>query len=289
MNTTIKAAFWMIGAIVSFTSMAVAGRTVSDQLDTFEIMLFRSLIGLCLVLGGAVSFGTIKQVNCRQLGLHGLRNIAHFTGQNLWFYAITVIPLTQVFALEFTSPIWALLLAPLVLKEPITRRGMLAAGIGFAGILIITRPGGDVLSASALFGTVSAVVAAIGFAFSALFTRRLTRTQTITCILFWLTLMQLCFGIIAAGWDGDIAQPSPQAAPWVAVIGGAGLLAHFCLTRALSLAPATIVMPIDFIRLPVIGLVAAWLYGEPMDVWVFIGAVLIFWANFHNIAPLRGA
>ncbi|SLN15596.1 DMT family transporter [Pseudooctadecabacter jejudonensis] len=279
MSNTLRAAFWMIGAIVSFTSMAIAGRAVSFELDTFEIMLFRSLTGIVIVLAVGTFAGTLRQVNSAQLGLHGIRNLAHFTGQNLWFYALTVIPLAQVFALEFTTPIWVILLSPLLLGERITAIGAVAAALGFAGVMIVTQPGATAISS----GTIAAATAAIGFALTAIFTRKLTRTQTITCILFWLTTMQAVFGLIAAGYDGDIAVPSAASVPWLVLIGCAGLLAHFCLTTALSLAPASIVMPIDFIRLPVIAIVAAQVYAEPLDPLVFAGAALIFGANYMNI------
>ena len=279
MSDTLRAALWMIGAIASFTSMAIAGRAVALELDTFEIMLFRSITGIITVLIIARLAGTLHQVNRQQLGLHAVRNAAHFTGQNLWFYALPLIPLAQVFALEFTTPIWVILLAPLVLGERLTRVGLFAAALGFAGVMIVTQPFGATLSP----GLISAALAAIGFAFSAIFTRKLTRTQTITCILFWLTVMQAVFGLIGAGYDGDIALPSAAALPWIILIGFAGLIAHFCLTTALSLAPASVVMPIDFIRLPVIAIVAAAFYSEPLDPWVFVGAVIIFGANYLNI------
>lgn len=279
MTDTLRAGLWMIGAIVSFTSMAIAGRAVSIELDTFEIMMFRSLTGIVIVLFGATIAGTLSQVNRQQMGQHTIRNMAHFAGQNLWFYALTVIPLAQVFALEFTTPIWVILLSPLLLKEKITPIGILAAVLGFAGVMIVTQPGQTTISS----GTIAAATAAIGFALTAIFTRRLTRTQSITCILFWLTILQAIFGIICAGYDGDIALPSLRALPWIILIGFAGLIAHFCLTTALSLAPANIVMPIDFIRLPVIAIVAAQVYNEVLDPWVFVGAVVIFGANYINI------
>lgn len=269
----------MIGAIVAFTSMAIAGRAVSIELDTFEIMLFRSLTGIAIVLIVASAAGTLHQVNRQQFRLHMVRNAAHFTGQNLWFFALPLIPLAQVFALEFTTPIWVILLAPLLLGERITAVGAIAAVLGFAGVMIVTQPFGAEISP----GLISAALAAIFFALTAIFTRKLTRTQTITCILFWLTVMQAVFGAIAAGYDGDIALPSSAALPWIILIGFAGLIAHFCLTTALSLAPANVVMPIDFIRLPVIAVVAATLYNEPLDPWVFVGAALIFGANYVNI------
>ena len=105
MNPTLRACLWMIGAIGSFTAMAIAGRQVSFALDTFEIMTYRSLLGIVIVCVVAGMTGTWRQINRQQLGLHAVRNVAHFTGQNLWFYALASIPLAQVFALEFTSPI----------------------------------------------------------------------------------------------------------------------------------------------------------------------------------------
>ena len=279
LSPTIRACLWMIGAIVSFTSMAIAGRAVSLDLDTFEIMMYRSLIGVVIVVSIATAAGTLHQVRAQKLGLHFIRNISHFTGQNLWFYSITVIPLAQVFALEFTSPLWVMLLAPFVLGERLTKTQVIAAVIGFVGILIVTRPSPETFH----IGLVTAALAAIGFAGSAVFTRKLTRTETITCILFYLTVMQALMGIAFAGFDGDIALPTAANVPWVVVIAVAGLVAHFCLTTALSLAPATIVMPIDFARLPVIAIVGMLIYAEALDPFVLLGAVLIFGANYFNI------
>ena len=173
MSDTLRACLWMIGAIVSFTSMALAGRAVSLDLDTFEIMMYRSLIGIGLVLGIATAAGTLRQITTRSPGLHLIRNVSHFTGQNFWFYAIATIPLAQVFALEFTSPLWVMVLSPLVLGERLTRVRAAAALVGFVGILIVTRPTPDTVS----FGLLAAALAAIGFAGSAVFTRRLTRTE----------------------------------------------------------------------------------------------------------------
>lgn len=278
-NATLRAALWMIGAIASFSSMAIAGRAVSFQLDTFEIMMYRSLFGICIVLGVAGVAGTLGQVTRRHMGVHLLRNMAHFTGQNLWFYAVTVIPLAQVFALEFTSPLWVLVLSPLILGERLTKVRVIAALMGFGGILVVTRPGAESLN----MGVVTAALSAVGFALSIVFTKRLTRSETITCILFYLTIMQAVFGIICAGWDGDIALPDATTLPWLLLIGCAGLLAHFCLTTALSIAPATVVVPIDFVRLPLIAVIGMAFYNEPLDIFVFLGAALIFAGNYYNL------
>lgn len=279
MNDTLRAATWMIGAILSFTLMAIAGRAVALDLDTFEIMMYRSIIGFVVVILVLTAMGRRSEVKARHLRLHGVRNVFHFTGQNLWFYALTVAPLAQVFALEFTSPIWALFLAAIVLGEKLSLVKVGSALVGFAGILIVARPFGGTLE----FGVVMAGLSAIGFAGSAVFTRLLTRTESIASILFFLTLMQFALGLICAGFDLDIAVPSLANWPWLVVIALCGLVAHLCLTTALSIAPAAVVMPIDFARLPVISLVGIALYAEPFDPFVLIGAAVIFAANYVNI------
>jgi drug/metabolite transporter (DMT)-like permease len=279
MTPTLRAAIWMIGAITAFTLMAVAGRAAALNLDTFEIMFYRSCVGFAIVMACAVGFGTLDQVRADRLGLHFIRNVAHFTGQNLWFYAITVIPLAQVFALEFTGPIWVILLSPLILKERIRPLGIAAAIIGFIGILLVAKPGATTISP----GIITAALCAIGFGLTAIFTRLLTKTQTITCILFYLTGMQAIFGLICAGLDGDMALPTAITLPWMILIGIAGLTAHFCLTKALSIAPATLVMPLDFLRLPIIAVVGIILYAEPIDIWIIVGGTLIFAGNYVNI------
>ena len=274
-----RAGLWMIGAIVAFSSMAVAGREVSFALDTFEIMMYRSMIGMLIVVAILTHTRSWPQVSRNSMGLQLIRNLAHFAGQNLWFFAVTVIPLAQVFALEFTSPIWVVVLAPLLLGERLTIVRVLSAVMGFIGILIVARPSPETINA----GVIAAAGAAFFFAITAICTKKLTRTESIVCILFWLTSMQLVFGVIMAGYDGDIALPDAQTAPWLLLIAIAGLTAHYCLTNALAIAPATVVVPIDFARLPTIAIVGMVLYHEALDIWVLVGAVVIFVGNYLNI------
>lgn len=279
MNTTFRAAFWMLGAVSSFTMMALAGRALGTMHDTFEIMLYRSVFGLVMVVALAAWAGTLGDVRTKRLGLHGARNLVHFIGQNLWFYAVTVIPLAQVFALEFTTPIWVVVLSPLLLGERLTPLRAIAAVLGFIGILIVARPATVAVNA----GTLSAASCAIFFALTFIFTKQLTRDQSMTSIMFYLTAMQLGFGLIAAGYDGSIAVPTAQSLPLLALVGLCGLLAHFCITSALQIAPATIVAPIDFVRLPLVAVCAMLVFDEPLEVWVFVGAVVIFAGNYLNI------
>jgi drug/metabolite transporter (DMT)-like permease len=279
----LKAAAWMMGTVISFTSMALAVRALGAELDTFEMMTYRSFLGLALVVAVAAFSGTLGQIGTARLGFHVLRNAVHFTAQNLWFYAITVLPLAQVFAIEFTAPLWVAVLAPVMLAERMTRARLIAAALGFVGVLIVARPGSVPLSA----GMVAIVVAALGFAVNAILTKMLTRTQGVTQILFWLTLLQGIFGLLLSGWDGDIAVPSAGLAPWVLVVGVAGLSAHFCLTTALGLAPAVVVMPLDFLRLPIAAILGMVLYAEAINPMVLIGAAIIFAANYFGVLSER--
>ena len=278
-STTIQAAIWMTGTIISFSAMAVSGREISFELDTFEIMMHRSIIGLIIVLLLAKLFKTHREISTQNLSLHFYRNLSHFTGQNLWFYALTLIPFAQLFAFEFSVPLWVMLAAPFLLGERLTNIRIISILVGFIGILIVTRP----WLAGLAPGIIPAALCAIGFACSVIFTKQLTQKVSITCILFWLTSMQLLMAVICAGYDGDISLPSSSNFIWIIIIGIGGLLAHFCITKALQLAPATVVTPIDFCRLPVIAAIGYVFYNEALDIFIIGGAIIIFIANYINI------
>ncbi|MEM7060857.1 MAG: DMT family transporter [Pseudomonadota bacterium] len=279
-SSPIKAALWMTGAVASFSLMAVGGREVAGQLDTFELMLFRSLIGATLVISFGLLTRRMAEVRTERFGLHAVRNLFHFTAQNLWFYALAFIPLSQLFAIEFTTPIWIALLAPLFLSERLTQWRVIAALLGFVGILIVARPGFAPLN----IGHLTAALSTFGFCGSIMMTKALSRTETTFCILFWLTLIQVVYGILAVGWDGHVTLPNSDTLPWVILVGVCGLTAHICLTVALGLAPASVVAPMDFARLPVIVIVGWLVYQEQLEAAVVVGAVLILFANTLNLA-----
>ena len=211
---TLRATLWMTGAIASFSLMAIGGRAVAQDLDTFELMFYRSLIGLALVVTFGALTGRLGQARTRRLGLHLVRNLFHFTAQNLWFYALAFIPLAQLFAIEFTTPIWIALLAPPLLGERMTAWRVGAAALGFVGILAIARPGLQPLNV----GHLTAALSTIGFCGSIMMTKALSRTETTFGILFWLTATQALFGAIAVFADGDVTWPGPAYLP----LGGPG-------------------------------------------------------------------
>ncbi len=279
----IKAALWMLGAIASFSLMAVAGRAVQVELNTFQLMAWRSAIGLVIVVALlARSPLGAAQIRSRKPWLHVLRNIFHFAGQNFWFFALTMIPLSQLVALEFTNPIWVALLAPLLLGERLTRRRIAAIALGFAGMLIVAQPGAAPLN----IGHAAALLAAIGFALNTLYTKSIMGHDTVLCVLFWMTLSQTVMGL-ALGLPGGFPWPSAGLWPWILAVGVTGLTAHLSLTTALSYAPAAVVAPMEFLRLPVLTVLGALVYGEPVMFAVFLGGAVIFAGNLLNVIGPR--
>jgi drug/metabolite transporter (DMT)-like permease len=280
----LRAFVWMLGAVGSFTLMAVAGREIQVEMNTFELMLYRSVIGFGVVAAlVALTPRGFAQVRTPVPGLHVRRNLWHYAGQNLWFYAVAAIPLSQLVALEFTNPLWVALVAPLMLGERLTRFRVAALAIGFVGVLIVARPGVSPLEA----GHAAGLAAALGFALNTIYTKQIMRHDGVLCVLFWMTLSQAAMSL-ALSLPGGIPLPSAAVAPWLVVVGVTGLTAHYALTSALSHAPASTVAPMEFLRLPVITVVGVLLYAEPLSAAILIGATVIIVANLVNLRAGSG-
>lgn len=265
---------WVLGAIASFVAMAVAGREIQAEMNTFELMLYRSAIGFAAVAAIVVLGPGFRAVRPARPWLHVGRNLVHFAGQNAWFYAVALIPLGQLAALEFTNPIWVALLAPVFLGERLTGARVFAAELGFAGVLVVAEPGVTPFGA----GQAAGLIAGLGFALTALFTRRIMAHDAVLCVLFWMTLSQGTMALVLAA-PGGVPVPSPGVAGWLAVVGLTGLSAHYALTSALAAAPAGVVAPMEYLRLPIVAMVGMWAYGEPLRATVFAGAALIVAGN----------
>ena len=279
MTDTIKGSLWMGGGVFCLTSMAVAGKEISLQIDTFEILFYRSVIGVSIILFFLIKNKQLHEINLKEIRTHLKRNVAHFTGQNLWLYALASITLAEVHSLAFTMPIWIVRFSYLMLDEQMDKFKILSVCIGFIGVLITVRP--DIESIN--LGLIAAAISAIVFALTNIYTRRLTRTESTLTILFFLTAMQLIFGLITSLLDGRLDIPTTENIAWIVVIGFAGLGAPYCITTALSLAPPTVVAPIDLLRLPIVVLIGVMFYSEQGDMFIYLGAALIIFANFINL------
>ena len=189
--------------------------------------------------------------------------------------------LAQLFAVEFTAPLWVAVLAPIVLREPLTATRIVAAAAGFIGILVIVSPGAVPVSA----GTMLALLAALGFAGSMIATKRLVATESILGLLFHMSWMQMVMAGIAILPDPEV--PSLVTFQWITAIALLGLSAHFSLARAFTHGDAIIVAPMDFLRLPLIMGVGFLIYSEPVEISVLAGAAIVVAANLINLLGER--
>ncbi len=259
----------MSGAVLSFCVMAVAARQLLQHLGIFEILAFRTLVTLLIVLAVTVRTGTAT-LKTRRFGTHLWRNGMHLGGQVSWVFAIGALPLAMVFAIEFTAPIWTAIMAVLFLGEHMNRGRMVMLVLGLAGVLVILRPGLGVFQPASLVMLLGSLLYAIQF----IGTKKLSSTESPMAVLFWMALIQtpLCLAAALTGW----VSPEMADLPWILGIGVGSFTAHYCMTRAMKLADAMVIVPVDYFRLPLIAVVGFVFYAEPFDPLVFLGAAMIF-------------
>ncbi len=274
MQSTPKAALWMAGWLSCTLLMTVAGRELTSDLPVFVVMLLRTMFGAILLLPFVLRAGAMQTHRPKQ---HLIRACIHYTAQYSWFFALSVIPIAQVISIEFTLSIWTAVLAAIFLGEKLNARRIGAIALGFSGILIIVRPGISTLE----LGQYVALYAAVGFAITLTMTKSLTRTESALTVIFYMMSVQTLIGLIPAIYVW--VWPSPDNWPWVAVIAVVGTVSHYCLTSAMACADATIVVPMDFLRVPLTALVGYLLYAEQIDLFLALGAILILSGNMLNL------
>lgn len=270
-----KAAIWMAGWLTLMLIMAVAGREATRDLAVFQVMELRSLIGLLLLAPLVHAGGGLKSLRTLRLRDHVMRNVVHYGAQYAWLAALSLIPLAQLIAIEFTMPIWALLLAALFLHERIGPSRLLAVALGLLGVALIVQPGSGVS-----VGQMVALAAALGFAISVILVKSLTRSDSAVTITFWMLVIQSLLGLVPAlllwRW------PSATTWAWVLVVAICGSYSHYCMARAMQHADATVVIPMDYLRVPLTALVGWLIYAERMDLLTVVGAALILGGNLLN-------
>jgi drug/metabolite transporter (DMT)-like permease len=274
-----RVVLWMIGTLLSFSAMAVSIRELSATLGIMEILSARAAIGLLIVCALlAIRPELRRALNRRRLRLHVLRNSIHFGAQYMWATSLLLLPLSTVFALEFTMPAWTMLLATLLLDERLTPSRIGAVVLGLCGVFVILRPGIETFHPAALV----VLAAALGYAVQNIATKRLTTTESTFAIVFWMNVIQLPLGLL--GTDPFFATKlGLHQLPALAGLGIAGLSAHYCLSNAFRAGDAGLVVPLDFLRIPLIAVVGWWLYGEALDFFVFAGAGLIILGLLWNL------
>ncbi len=269
----------MTGALLSFSLMAVAIRVLAGTLSVMEILAVRSGLGLAVMIALLILRPELRPaIHSQRPALHLFRNTIHLAAQYLWAMSILLLPLATVFALEFTSPAWALLLAVPVLGERLTASRIGAVVLGLIGVLVILRPGMETFRPAALL----VLAAAIGFAITLITTKKLTRTDSTFAIIFWMNVIQLPLALVPSD-PLFVMKLGLGQLPAFAAVGFTGLASHYCLANAFRAGDASLVVPLDFLRIPLIAVIGWWLYGEALDVLVFIGAGLIIGGVLWNL------
>jgi drug/metabolite transporter (DMT)-like permease len=273
------AVFWMIGTLLSFSLMAISIRQLGGVLNLFELLVMRAAGGLAILLiVMAAQPSLFRYLALRKPVTHLIRNGTHFVANLCWANAVIVLPLATVFAIEIMMPVWAGLLAVLLLGERFTvsRAGTIV--LGFLGVLVILRPGIEAFQPAAI----GVLIASFGYAVSNIATKKLILVQSTIAILFWMNVMQVFMGLIGA----DPFFPFRlEGHHWLWALGIAlgGTTAHYCLTNALRVADAIVVIPLDFLRIPLIAFVGWTFYGERLDLLVFAGAAIIVSGIIWNL------
>lgn len=274
-----RVVFWMTGALLSFSAMAVSVRRLAATINIFEILAIRSGVAIVVLLALLAAQPALRQlVRPQRMRVHFLRNSVHYAAQYSWALSLTLLPLATVFALEFTMPAWTMLLAAWLLGERLTPSRIGVVVLGLAGVLIILRPGLAAFNPASLL----VLLAALGFAVVMITTKQLTETESNFAIIFWMAVIQLPLAMIGSS-PAAFLKLGVADVPAMLGIGIAGLTSHYCFSNAFRSGDATVVVPLDFMRIPLIAVVGWMFYGEALDIFVFAGAVVIVAGVLWNL------
>ena len=281
---------WMAGALASFCILAIGARELSGELSIAQSLAIRSAIGLVFLSG--VYFirsrffkdqrlkRVLNQPRHQVVKLHFFRNFFHFIAQYGWFFGIGLLPLAEVFALEFTVPIWTLLIASFFLNEKVTANKLIAIFLGTLGVIAIVQSGYALID----YAAIVVLGSAICFAISHTTTKSLAKTESPLTILLFMCLIQLPIGLALSlsAW----VWPQGEQWRWLVVIGLSAMSAHFCLAKAMQYAEVTTIITLDFFRLPLIAMVGVVFYSEAFELSLLIGGGLMLIGNLIGIRDL---
>ena len=273
------AALWMAGWLALMLIVAIAGREAVREMNVFQLMEVRSILGFLMLYPLIRAAGGFAAMKTTRLPQHVARNLIHYGAGLGWFFALTLIPIGQVVAIEFTMPIWTAILAAMFLGERMTVWKVTAIVLGVIGVVVIVRPAAGEVNP----GQLISLGAAVGFGISIAMVKSLTRTEHSVAIIFWMLVIQSLAGFAPALYVWT--WPPTYVWGWVVVIAFCGTFSHYCMARAMLHADATVVIPMDFLRVPLTA-TAGWLiYSERLDLFTVLGAVLILTGNLLNLRP----
>jgi drug/metabolite transporter (DMT)-like permease len=264
----VRGALWMCAAATAFALMVTLVRHLTDGLHPLQVVFFRTAFGLLAMLPWLLrqGFGVMRTSRLR---LHLLRALIGIFAMVGWFTTLSLMPLAEATALSFTAPIFTSVLAVLLLGEVMRARRWSATMIGFLGALVIVRPGFAAIQPAALLAIATAAI----WASSTVLIKVMARTESAGAITTYMVLLTTPMTLLAALFVWQ--NPSLEQLAIAALLGAAGSAGHTCMSRALAAADATLVAPFDYLRLPIVALIAFVAFGEVPSVWVWIGGTVI--------------
>lgn len=270
----VRGAAWMVMGGVFLVLMAIDIRHLAPKFNVMEMIFIRSAISLCFMLPWAYKAG-LMGLKTRRIGLHVFRNAIHYIGNLGWFLGVTLVKLADLSALQFTIPLFTIVMAALILHEKVGPHRWIATAIGFAGALIIIRPGYIPIET----GTIAVVLSAFFYACSQIATKKLSDTDSPNLVIFYMgaVFVPISFGPAMLVW----VTPGWQDAVPFLILGATGYMAHFCIIRSFTAADASFVTLFDFMRLPVSVAFGFVLFGEATEAWTWVGAGIIFCATYY--------
>ena len=265
---------WMLLSVFTFCVVAIGVKQINTDVSPFQIIFFRALIGLItllILLPRKTIIGSLS--NIKQ---HLFRNLFHLIAQYGWVLGIVYLSLAEVTAIEFTTPIWILILASLFLKEKITTQKVISIVLGFIGVLIIMKPGIELIN----YNSIIVLLSAIFFAIAHTATKKIVKTNSASdvVIIMCLTQLPISFACTYVNWN----WPNYSDYFWLILIGLSGIGAHFSLAKALKKENISSLISLDYLRLPILILAGILFYNEAFDTTIIIGGTLIFLGNYIN-------
>lgn len=274
----VRGLIWCLLAAVAFMSMVMIVRRLSADFNVGELTFWRALFGLALLAPVFARNGTAL-FRTERFGMHVFRNLMHFVGIAGWYYAISGINLSVGMSLQFSVPLITIVLAIVFLGERVDAARWAATAMGFAGVLIILRPGFEPVT---LFA-VAALVSAVGYAGANITTKVLSPDSGSDTIVFYMNAMHLPLALATAMLMGGLSVPDWAQLPWLIGLAASATLAHWLLAQALAQGDASVVIIGDFTKLPLVTLGAFLFFSEVPVVWAWLGGAVIFAATFYIV------
>lgn len=264
----VRATLWMILACLLFAILNAFIREASRALHPLQAVFFRNLFGLVFMLPWIHKAG-LEALTLPRIRLYLGRTTVGLLSMFAWFWALKLLPFADAIALSFASPLFATMLAALFLGEQVRARRWTAIMVGFAGVLVILRPGADAVSAGALFALASSALGAMGIIFTKQLARSESTSAVVTIMVLIMTPMSLVPALFVWQW------PPASLWPLLLTMGFAGSMGHMSFVRALRLADASSLMPYDYARLVFAAAIGWIFFAEVPDGWTWLGSAII--------------